>query len=71
VKLCPNKALQHAHDIDYPEGFLALVTVLEAILVKKWPELVIRGIRGKNSGTNIWEIQNRTGHFLAQIHPSN
>ena len=34
-------------------------------------ELLLKIVRGKKIEGNVWKVQNTTGLFLAQLHPSN
>ena len=34
-------------------------------------ELLLKIVRGKKIQGNVWKVQNTTGRFLEQLHPSN
>ena len=34
-------------------------------------ELLLKIVRGKKIQENVWKVQNTSGCFLAQLHPSN
>ena len=55
-----------------PESFQSCFELSIHLSVKRTSrELLLKIVRGKKIKGNVWKVQNTTGSFLAQLHPSN
>ena len=59
-------------DVAVPESFQSCFELSIHLSVKRTSrELLLKMVRGKKIQGNVWKVQNTTGRFLAQLHPSN